>query len=228
MGLHTVIPTPPGFDVPCEKPLSHHLHLVYRYLMRDLREQLPTLTGRVVDAGCGLQPYRHLLGPGVTEYVGVDRKGPLTAPDVEGDVLALPLPDASFDAALSTQVLEHVTDPALALREIARVLRPGGRLVLTCPGTWPHHETPYDFFRYTRFGLEHLLRAAGLEVVEIREQGGVWATIGQLTALELFHLGDRGQRFVPLLNRLIVRLEERGGREEQALNWLVLARKPAA
>ncbi len=225
MGLRTLIPTPSGYDLPGDRPSGHYLHLVYHYLMRDLREQLPTLTGRVVDAGCGLQPYRHLLGPGVTEYVGVDRQGAFTAPDVEGDVLSLPLPDASFDAALSTQVLEHVTDPGRALRELARVLRPGGRLILTCPGIWPHHEAPYDFFRYTRFGLEHLLGEAGFEVTEIREEGGVWATIGQMAALELFHLGSRGQRFVPLVNRLALHLDARGGREELALNWLALARK---
>ena len=226
MGLRTDIRVPAGYDMPGDRPASHYLHLVYHYLLRDLRAELPRLRGRVVDAGCGLQPYRHMLGPDVTEYVGVDRRGDFTAPDVEGDALDLPLPDASFDGAMSTQVLEHVTDPGRALRELARVLRPGGRLVLTCPGTWPHHEAPYDFTRFTRYGLEHLLREAGFVIDEIREQGGVWATIGQMLALELFHLGARGQRFVPMVNRLAKRLDARGGREELALNWLVLAHKP--
>lgn len=223
MGLHSKIETPPGYSMPGEQPSGHYLHLVYHYLMADLREQLATLEGRVIDVGCGLQPYRHLLGPRVTEYVGVDRRGPFSAPDVEGDALRLPLPDASFDAGLSTQVLEHVTDPLAALRELARVLRPGATLVLTCPGTWPHHEIPHDYFRFTRFGLEHLLREAGFAPRIVRPQGGMWATIGQMLALELFHGGSRTQRFIPALNALAKRLDARGAREEMALNWLVRA-----
>ena len=109
---------------------------------RVLRRSL--LEGRVVDVGCGLQPYRKLLGSKVTEYVGVDRAGPLCRPDVEGDALSLPFEDATFDALMSTQLLEHVVDPRKALAGMARVLKSGAPVVLTAPGTWPEHEVPYD------------------------------------------------------------------------------------
>src|SRR5262245_43851970 len=117
MALDTVIPLPPDYDPPSDRPVDHYMHLHYRPLWRDLCAELPKLEGRVLDVGCGLQPYRKLLGDRVTEYIGVDRRGKLTAPDIEGDALSLPLPDASFDALMSTQVLEHVTDPRAAVRE---------------------------------------------------------------------------------------------------------------
>lgn len=222
MALNKLIELPNGYDPPDYKSVNHSRYLTYRWLIADLEEQLATLEGRIIDVGCGVQPHRRFLGPKVTEHVGVDRVGAFAQPDLEGDALNLPVPDASFDAALSTQVLEHVPDPALALKEIARVLRPGGTLVLTCPGTWPHHEEPYDFYRYTRFGLEHLLTQAGFRVVELKAQGGTWATIGQMICLEVTRWPLRFL-WVPLVNRLAVLLEKRPARQELALNWFVRA-----
>jgi len=224
MALGSAIDVPSGYEMPDEKSWRHPRHLVYRYLIPDLREHLAVLEGRVVDVGCGVQPYRQFLGPKVTEHVGVDRRGNFSCPDIEGDALNLPFPDASFDAALSTQVLEHVADPQRALHEVARVLRPGGTLILTCPGTWPHHEAPYDFFRFTRFGLEHLLQQAGFTAVVLKPQGGMWASIGQLLNLELPGRGLVARWFlVPLVNLLARGLEARGARQEMALNWFVRA-----
>src|SRR4051794_35304621 len=115
MAIGTVIPLPEGFDGPGEKPINHVAYLHYAPLWRDLVAELPKLEGRIIDVCCGLQPYRKLLGSRVTEYVGVDRRSPLSHPDVEGDALSLPFDDASFDSLMSTQVLEHVLDPRLAL-----------------------------------------------------------------------------------------------------------------
>jgi SAM-dependent methyltransferase len=225
MALNSSIEIPEGAHVPGERPSHHSLHIVYSFLIPDLREQLATLEGRVIDIGCGLQPYRSFLGPRVTEYVGVDRAGRFAAPDLEGDALELPVPDASFDAAISTQVLEHVTDPQRALREAARVLKPGGILVLTCPGTWPDHETPHDYFRFTRYGLQHLLRNAGFECQLVKAQGGVWAAVGQLLNLELSHRAPPFRWLIPLVNRLALHLDAGPAKQQMALNWVVRAKR---
>ncbi len=225
MALDTLIETPPNFDVPGHKPVGHVCHLHYAPLWRDLVQHLPSLEGRVIDVGCGLQPYRKLLGPKVTEYVGVDRAGALSHPDVEGDALSLPFEDATFDGLMSTQVLEHVVDPRKALISMARVLKPGARLVLTAPGTWPAHEVPYDFTRFTRWGLETMFAEAGFVDVKIGVQGGTWATIGQMLALEVNHHSPF-RLLVPLINRLFGYLERNSkAREDLVLNWLVTARK---
>jgi len=199
-----------------------HLHLAP--LWAALGRVLPTLRGRVVDVGCGAKPYRGLLHPAVTDYVGVDRPGPHASPDVEADAHALPFPDGSFDAGVSFQVFEHVERPAQCVAELARVVRPGGDVVFTVPGVWPAHEVPHDHWRFTRYGLEAVVRGAGLTLVELAPLGALWSTLGQMACLEL----DRsrlGRAVIPLVN-LGARALDRTAREELVMNWLVHARRP--
>jgi SAM-dependent methyltransferase len=162
---------------PLRKPW-HIDYLVMRELVSDIIASSSYARGRLLDVGSGNQPYERWLG-GVTEYVGIDINHQTSCPVVSGLAYALPFAANSFDTVFSTQTLEHVEDPHLAVAEMARVLRPGGYLILTAPQTWRLHEKPYDFYRYTRFGLQHLLERSGLHVVRIKAQGGVWATIGQ-------------------------------------------------
>jgi SAM-dependent methyltransferase len=83
---------------------------------------------------------------------------PARGPDLVGDVCTYPLGEAEFDVVLISEVLEHLHSPHLAIENLARALRVGGHLILTTPFVFPIHERPYDYFRYTRFGLEFLLR----------------------------------------------------------------------
>jgi SAM-dependent methyltransferase len=133
----------------------------------------PRLRGEVLDIGCGSKPYRPLL-IGATGYVGLD-SDPTRGPDVVGSALDLPFQDASFDSVLCNEVIEHVPDPQLALREIHRVLRPGGLLYLTAPQAWGLHYEPEDYFRYTKYGISHLLNKAGFQLFEIRQMGGLFS-----------------------------------------------------
>jgi SAM-dependent methyltransferase len=119
----------------------------------------------VVDYGCADAPYRGLFGRKVT-YVGADLEGnPRADVELRADG-TLPLDEGSVDLVLSTQVLEHVEDPALYLSECARVLRPGGSLVLSTHGIMYLHRDPDDFWRWTCDGLEKVVADAGLDVAE--------------------------------------------------------------
>ena len=120
---------------------------------------------RVLDFGCGLQPYRAVFDSGV-EYVGADLPGNDTA-DVEINEGIVDLPDESFDLVLSTQVLEHVTDPDAYLREARRLLRPGGHLLLTTHGVMFYHPHPTDLWRWTAEGLTDITTRAGLAPASI-------------------------------------------------------------
>ena len=102
---------------------------------------------RVLDVGCGYRPYEPFFAPHASEYVGVDMDN--QAADLQGVVEALPVPDHSFDVVLCTQVLEHTSDPALAVRELARVVAPGGRVLASTHGTAVYHPAPNDFWRWT-------------------------------------------------------------------------------
>ena len=110
----------------------------------------------VLDVGCGDRPYEELLH-GAAEIVGFDVPGNPHA-DLHGSIDALPVEDASFDVVLCLQVLEHVPDPAAAVRELRRVLRPGGRVLLSTHGIYPFHPNPDDLWRWTHHGLERLFR----------------------------------------------------------------------
>ncbi len=162
--------------------------LVTRRLERDLRRALARYArGTVLDVGCGGRPYESLLPQGARMF-GLDTPASVEAhPDALALATALPIASASVDTVLCTQVIEHLAEPSACLREIARVLRPGGHALISAPQAANLHEEPFDFFRYTAFGLRHLCVKAGLEPVEVHPQGGFWATIGFFS---IIHVGS--------------------------------------
>ena len=108
----------------------------------------------MLDVGCGDRPYAQLLS-GAAEVVGFDvPENPYA--DLHGAIEALPVDDASFDVVLCTQVLEHVDDPPLAVRELYRVTAPGGRVLASTHGVMAFHPNPDDLWRWTHTGLERL------------------------------------------------------------------------
>jgi SAM-dependent methyltransferase len=144
------------------------------------------LQGTLLDVGCGRQPYRRLLTEGrPVRYLGMDLAGNAygARPELEWDGAAIPLPDASVDSALATEVLEHCPEPEPVLREVARVLRPGGALVLTVPFLYPLHDVPHDFWRFTPFALERLLGRAGFPRAAVEALGGWDAALAQTLGL---------------------------------------------
>jgi SAM-dependent methyltransferase len=137
---------------------------------------------RVADVGAGDAPYRELFEH--VEYVTVDwemspHEGAGNV-DIAASADAIPVPDASFDSVLLTQVLEHVPEPARVLAEQHRILRPGGSLFVTAPLVWELHEMPYDYFRYTAPGLESLLRSAGFDEIEVTPRNDCFTTLAQM------------------------------------------------
>jgi len=152
-----------------------------RLLLRALKGSLANFRGRLLDVGCGHQPYRSLLlsSPSrATDYIGLDLPDNLyQAPDLAWDGQQIPLQNASVDSALLTEVLEHCPDPEAVLREIARVLKPGGFMFLTVPFIWPIHTVPHDEFRYTPFALRRLLERSGFPNPVIEATGGRHAVL---------------------------------------------------
>ncbi len=162
-----------------------------------LRQQLaryaPLLSGEVLDIGSGrARRYAHLC-PRATAYRTLDTD-PAGQPDILASADAIPLPDASVDGIICTQVLEHLPHPWIAVREMARILRPGGHAVITVPQMNDLHEEPHDYFRYTKYGLESLFQDAGLTVETMEQRGKLHATLAQLrirAAIERFRPYER-------------------------------------
>ena len=178
----------------------------HAYLMlKPIRDALVSTRGRyvldgarILDVGAGVMPYYPLFADLASEYVGNDveaRPGLTSVSPIE----ALDLPDASFDVVLCTQVLEHVRRPQKALGEIARVLKPGGHLLLTTHGVYPHHPDPGDYWRWTQQGFEAMFEDAdGLDLVELRPLVGSAGTLAMLVAAAL-----RDLTRVPVLGLVI-------------------------
>ena len=186
----------------------------------------------MLDYGCADVPYRPFFGPDV-DFVAADLPGNPHATLLLRDDGTVPAPDGAFDAVLSTQVLEHVVDPALYLRECHRVLRPGGRLLLSTHGTFVYHPDPVDLWRWTCGGLQEAVRRTGFEIDRFEGVLGLAGTGVQLLQDSVYTsvpprlrpvLGVCAQFLIGVVDRL----QSDDSRRLNALVFALVARKPAA
>lgn len=139
-----------------------------------------------MDFGCGSKPYRNIFP--VEEYIGVDFYNEGHPHDNEHidvfyDGKKLPFPDADFDSVLSSEVFEHIFNLPDIIREIHRVMKPGGKLLITCPFVWNEHEVPHDYARYTKFALYDMMEKSGFRVLEFEKSGNFITTTFQIWIL---------------------------------------------
>lgn len=194
--------------------------------------------GVLLDAGAGRLAHRRAVArlPRVARYVSLDVERTHRGLDTLGDLVrGLPFPDWTFDSVLCSQVLEHVPDPVAAVHEIARVLRPGGTLILSVPHLSFVHGAPHDYQRFTVYGARQLLLAAGIEPVEVVWAGSLPSLVATPASMALLLATDRRglRRLGGGLNRCLVeaamaldRWLDRSGLF--ALNVIAIGRKPAA
>lgn len=148
----------------------------------------------VYDIGCGARPFKAPVQALGATYTGVDIADGFYDPaliDLVGSAYDVPIADASADALISCQVMEHLERPRDALCEARRILKPGGVMFLSFPFLYPMHAAPRDFFRYTEFGMASLLREHGFEIVETQRIGGFWYVCGLWMGIYL-QMFDRG------------------------------------
>lgn len=165
-----------------------------RYLLRSsilnaIKAFLAQSKGTLLDVGCGEMPYKPLvLEYGVRyNYVGLDIKNPRyqqeVKPDLFWDGTKIPLGDSSVDCAMATELFEHLPEPEKVMKEICRVLKPGGQLFFTVPFLWPLHDLPNDEYRYTPFALERHLDNSGFNNIILKPLGGWDACLAQMIGL---------------------------------------------
>ena len=148
--------------------LVHPTYFIRNALSKAVEDYAPSLTGKILDVGCGTKPYQHFFEH-TTGYIGMEYDTPegrsMNGPDVFYDGDTFPFADNHFDSVIATEVLEHVFNPNDFLSEIHRVLKPGGFLLLTTPLMWKEHQQPYDYGRYSSFGLQHIVEKHDFKVV---------------------------------------------------------------
>ena len=185
----------------------------------------------VLDYGCGNMPYRPLFEKLGALYVGADMPGNSLAEINIKSNGYVEYPSNACDVVVSTQVLEHVNDPTTYLAECYRLLRPGGRLILSTHGYWWYHPDPADYWRWTGQGLRRILRDAGFHLVRFR---GVIGLAG--AACQLFH--DATFQRLPQLFRPLYALSAQAAitmldhmcfqssRDDDAMIYVAVAEKP--
>lgn len=216
--------------------------------VQEVARSLPPAT-RLLDAGAGESVYKRFfehcdykaadlaIGEEAWNYAHLDYVAPLHD---------LPVGDGTFDAVLCTQVLEHLEYPRESVREFHRVLTPGGKLFITVPMAQAEHQVPYDFFRYTSYGLRSILAEAGFDVVEVRPFGGTFtrwayelpraiavlpptglANRPTLRGLSLFALRGVLNALIRPAQHLLLSLEKLDHQKNDPFGWGVVAEKGA-
>jgi SAM-dependent methyltransferase len=151
--------------------LINPFYFARKGLAKHIKNLAFNIKGKTLDIGCGTKPYAHLYQS--TEYVGLEIDTPQNRDNKSADYFydgsSFPFENETFDSAVANEVLEHVFNPNEFLSEIVRVLKPEGLILLTIPFVWDEHEQPYDFARYTSFGIKSLLEGHGFEIIEQRK-----------------------------------------------------------
>jgi SAM-dependent methyltransferase len=188
----------------------------------DVQNRLSEMVGVVYDLGCGLRPYEKDILTVADRYVGVDWSSTLHG--LHADIVAdmnkrLPIDNDVADTVVSFQVLEHLCEPQTMLNEAFRIIRPGGKILISVPFQWWVHEAPCDYFRYTRYGLEYMFSKAGFADIKVKESSGFWVmwllkfnyqTAGMVSGTGLLRQIIRAG-FIPLwlINQLIAPILDR-------------------
>ena len=162
--------------------------------------------GRLYDLGCGTRIYEQYFLQFADKYIGVDWGA--SVHELKADVLAdlnkqLPIESNSADTIVCLSVLEHLCEPQTLLNEAFRIMKPGGAIILQVPWQWWIHEAPYDFFRYTPYGLKYMFEKAGFENIEIEPTTGffsMWFIKWNYFSLRFI----KGPRFIRGIKKAIV------------------------
>lgn len=159
-------------------------YIIRNGLYESIKQIAPTITGSILDFGCGSKPYESLFTSS-QNYIGVDIEASghnhaNSKVDFFYDGKTLPFENGRFDAVVSFEVFEHVFNLEEVLLEISRVLKPNGQLLLSIPFAWDEHEIPFDFARYTSFGISHILKKSGFQIIDSKKTTTYFLSIGQM------------------------------------------------
>ena len=213
--------------------------LAHRAVIAALERARTHAHGALLDVGCGTKPYARLFADRVSRYWGTDLPGSRFLAGGRPDLYAigeqLPVRTASMDTVLGLSMLTYFRDPAQMLAEAARVLKPGGTLIMEFTQMAPLHDEPHDYFRFTRYGAAALLERAGFQPLEYIPVGGLWSRVG-LSVIAGLNQVNRGPTRVlteipvralyVLLQAAFAGLDGVFANRREVLAHLVIARRP--
>lgn len=182
--------------------MNNAFYFIRNALYKKVKQYAPELNGRLLDFGCGSKPYRSLFTH-VSEYIGLDYEGGAHSHanenvDVFYDGKKIPFANESFDSVFSSEVFEHIFNLEEIIPEINRVMKKGGKILITCPFVWNEHEVPADYARYTQFALKHMMGKNGFTVLVQDKSGDFMMALHQM---RMVYFNDHFIPAVPLLGK---------------------------
>lgn len=184
----------------------------------------------LLDVGGGYDGhYRNILKKITAQYQNLEIKKGLNV-DIVGSVYKLPLKSSTYDLITSFMVMEHLNKPLEALKECHRVLEKKGYIVLTTVQYWHTHSYPSDYYRYTKYGLEYLLKEAGFRLITIWSHGGPFLVVFHAIELNIPNSVRTIYSicFYPLMNWLdwiFFKHEDKRRPNNDSVGWSVIAQK---
>jgi SAM-dependent methyltransferase len=167
------------FDFPFSIPsINNYLDFYGRKIQNEISTNLSIedIDSGLLDIGAGSQKYRPIVENLLIKYTSCDLPGSPNekSQDFLCDASKLPFKSNSYEFCLHIQVLEHLYLPQISIDEVMRVLKPGGKLLLSTNFLYPIHGEPHDYYRFTKYGLEDLIKNSGLRLESIIEIGGLF------------------------------------------------------
>lgn len=207
-----------------------------RYLLvKQINKYSHYIKGKVLDVGAGhYSRYEKFFK--VEKYVKMDINHSEHV-DIVGSVDSIPMDDSSVDSIVCTQVFEHIKYPEKGAKELYRVLKKGGYILLTVPQLNELHEEPHDYFRYTKYGLKNLFEDVGFKIVEMDQRGGFFSSIAQMIIrflsdyLDLYNrkfLGKIIGKIIYIFGMLSIKLDgivKNNANKKHAIGWCCILEK---
>ncbi|PIQ74896.1 MAG: hypothetical protein COV84_04150 [Candidatus Portnoybacteria bacterium CG11_big_fil_rev_8_21_14_0_20_40_15] len=163
---------------------------------------LSYVKGKVLDLGAGTAKYKEIIVKNAGNYVACDVRKTENIDDV-CDVLNLKYSPESFDTVISTQVMEHVSNPYQMAKQIYKVLKTGGHAIITAPFMIPFHADPKDNFRFSREGLEEIFKSMGFEIIDSGIYGGFFMVISEMIHFSWFNpYKQKTSRFFIIIEKI--------------------------
>jgi ubiquinone/menaquinone biosynthesis C-methylase UbiE len=178
-------------------------YFIRKRLSEKIKIFAPAMEGKLLDFGCGAKPYQ-ILFTNVESYKGIDIENEghdhkNENIDVYFDGKNIPFDSETFDSVLTSEVLEHVPNVDECLKEIRRVLKPSGKILLTVPFVWQEHELPFDFRRFLSIGIKKHLIDNGFKILAEEKTGHFLEVVIQLWMNFLRRLFYRNNKYINLI-----------------------------
>lgn len=180
------------------------IYLSRYFIGRAIYSNLSHFTGKLLDVGSGPSPYSFIFRNRISNHVRIDHERVSHEPDVVCDVSEMPVKDNSIDCILCTQLLEYILEPHQLIDNFSRIIKPGGKVLLSAPFIYPVHHKSLDYFRYTDSCLRKLFQDRAFDIIQCKPLGGFFVTIIQLATHYITYWMFRGAVKILVLPMLLV------------------------